>query len=387
MHNIIPAPQQGSFGLAVDGRSGKCAYYGVSGYGSTPYLIVKCVSNGENIPVQSGRTFTIDGQSLSVNDIVVLKDQLIHSQNGVWSVQDAAWTRYTGYSTSANWQAPAIVLANSGTANAGKFFQCDGYPVGFVVNTHTIEFKENSALTNIGDSTHFTVPAGVTQVFVTGCGAGGNGYAGTANGAGGGGGGGGELCVRYPLTVVPGTTYTIGVGAGVNATIGAIFSLAKGSNATSQAGGAGGNSGGSTTTYAVGVKVAGAAGGAGSANETVNGSTGGSITGAPILMGGNGFLQGTSGTGSATASGHGGGGGGSLGGGSAGGQSRTGGTAGYWGSAGQGGQGGRADGGTTGWWGNGGSGLSTGGYGGGGGGGSNTGTGGTGGYAVLIIEW
>ncbi|MFY0742168.1 glycine-rich domain-containing protein [Solibacillus silvestris] len=60
----------------------------------------------------------------------------------------------------------------------------------------------------------WTVPVGVTEVYLTGCGGGGSGASATNTTAGGGSGGGAHYVEYYPLTVVPGQTYTITVGKG-----------------------------------------------------------------------------------------------------------------------------------------------------------------------------
>jgi len=88
----------------------------------------------------------------------------------------------------------------------------------------------------------WTCPAGVTQIYVSACaggggGAGGGGYGQTYGAGGGGGGGAGTFLIMHPLTVTPGMTYTIGIGAGGNA----------GTGGTSGNGGNSGVSGGSTT--------------------------------------------------------------------------------------------------------------------------------------------
>ena len=59
----------------------------------------------------------------------------------------------------------------------------------------------------------FTVPSGVTTVFITGCGAGGGGGGGSYN-AGGAGGGVGQQVIKYPLTVNAGQAYAVTIGQG-----------------------------------------------------------------------------------------------------------------------------------------------------------------------------
>lgn len=93
----------------------------------------------------------------------------------------------------------------------------------------------------------WTSPAGVTQVWISGCGGGGGGGRGTA----GGGGQAGQAVVNYPFTVTAETQYTVTVGtggagrgttgsggAGGSSAFGSL-SLAGGNFGTTSAGGAG----------------------------------------------------------------------------------------------------------------------------------------------------
>ncbi len=80
-------------------------------------------------------------------------------------------------------------------------------------------FGFSQRLTFTSASTAWTAPDGVPAVLACGCGAGGGGAAGgggTAGGSagGGGGGGGGAIWQCYTVAIVPGTSYTIVVGAG-----------------------------------------------------------------------------------------------------------------------------------------------------------------------------
>lgn len=119
----------------------------------------------------------------------------------------------------------------------------------------------------------FTVPAGVTTIYVTAVGGGGGGAIGSMDINGGGGGGGGAATYMQPFTVTAGSSHAITVGSG-------------GAGNTGGAGGTGGiTSVGTLVTCAGGVGGAingagGAAGGAGGANgagasANFNGGTGG----------------------------------------------------------------------------------------------------------------
>ena len=64
----------------------------------------------------------------------------------------------------------------------------------------------------------FVVPQGVTEIYISGCGAGGSGQKGAKNDTGGLGGKAGEFVIRERVVVNPGETFTINVGTG-NTTI------------------------------------------------------------------------------------------------------------------------------------------------------------------------
>jgi hypothetical protein len=203
----------------------------------------------------------------------------------------------------------------------------------------------------------FTVPSGVTTIYVSGCGGGGGGGGGGRKpttsefGGGGGGGGAGQHTIKQQLTVTPGESIAITIGG-------------AGSGGVTNSGASGniGTSGGNTVVGAY-ITLTGGTGGTGGGGGV--GEAGGS-GGAGYPAGSYG-TDGTAGTGSsAQGSGNGGSGASSPFGGGGGAPRST--------SAGSAGGivGGNA-----------------GGYGGGGGGGS-TGTGGTGGNGsagIVIIEW
>lgn len=87
----------------------------------------------------------------------------------------------------------------------------------------------------------FTVPASVTQIFVTGSGQGGCGYQASACYGGGGGGSGGHV-ENMPITVTPGTSYPVTI-QGVTS-LGSLSTLTKGQDATGRTGASGGSPGG-----------------------------------------------------------------------------------------------------------------------------------------------
>ncbi|ATM86672.1 hypothetical protein [Yersinia frederiksenii] len=129
-----------------------------------------------------------------------------------------------------------------------------------------------TARANLGVSPHgfsrftsngsFTVPAGVTQIFVSGCAAGGGGGSSLATNSssfvtGGSGGGAGQPALNVPITVTPGQVIPITIGTGGtgataatnNATAGGNTQLGTGGVLLNLAGGSPGQVGGGGTAY------------------------------------------------------------------------------------------------------------------------------------------
>lgn len=159
----------------------------------------------------------------------------------------------------------------------------------------------------------FTVPVGVTQIFVTavGGGAGGGGGGGntSSGGAGGGGGGGqGQQTVKQAITVAPAQVLTITIGAAGNGASGGTSGGTTGST-----GGAGGNTTLTGSSPTVSITMTGGSPGSGGVGNSGTGITasgaggqsgagstigGGSTGGAPSVAGGT--LPGSGGSGGAT---------------------------------------------------------------------------------------
>jgi hypothetical protein len=121
----------------------------------------------------------------------------------------------------------------------------------------------------------FMVPAGVSTVYLTGCGAGGGGGGGggfVASGSGGGGGGGaGQSMIREAVTVTPGQVYIVTIGAGGSA----------GGGGSVGANGQNGGAGGATSFGALVTLVGGgsATGGGGTSGSGGPGGAGGNFGG------------------------------------------------------------------------------------------------------------
>ena len=80
-----------------------------------------------NVDITTGGEMTIDGVSVSIGQLVFLKDQTDAKENGFYEVQSGAWNRYTGYTTSAPTAFKhKLVFVKAGTANKGKVFYLNG---------------------------------------------------------------------------------------------------------------------------------------------------------------------------------------------------------------------------------------------------------------------
>ncbi len=80
-----------------------------------------------NVDIATGGEMTIDGVSVSIGQLVFLKDQTDAKENGFYEVQSGAWNRYAGYTSSV----PAafrnkLISVNAGTTNKGKVFYLNG---------------------------------------------------------------------------------------------------------------------------------------------------------------------------------------------------------------------------------------------------------------------
>lgn len=128
-----------------------------------------------------------------------------------------------------------------------------------------------------------TIPAGITNILVTGRGGSGGGGGGAgggggstatpARGGGGGSSGGATISRNIPLVVTPGTTYTITIGAAGTLGTGGAGAVANAAGATGTAGNNGGN-GGNSTFDTLWTFYGGAAGQGGSAGSLAAAGTG-----------------------------------------------------------------------------------------------------------------
>ncbi|MEI9569425.1 hypothetical protein V5080_03450 [Atlantibacter hermannii] len=147
--------------------------------------------------------------------------------------------------------------------------------------TAQVEAQLNLGMTPRGQvsfssSASFTVPDGVYKIYASGCGGGGGGGGGGGNpttgssGGGGGGGGAGNIAINQSVTVVPGQTYTVTIGARGNGGANSGSSGSDGKNGTA----------GGTTSFGSLLTLSGGGAGLGGVSGG-NPSPGGGFGGAP----------------------------------------------------------------------------------------------------------
>lgn len=184
------------------------------------YYQVRLASTGTNIPLTNvAAGFSIDSVVLANNDLVLLKDQAVSSENGVYQVGlSGPPNRASGATTFGDLNNMAVIV-NSGTVNANDtFFQ----------NTVLTSFAGQSwAAAPTAKS--LAIPADITTISVLACGGGGGGggaggvpfSAGSPGGGGGGAGGSGATIFNVNIPVTPGETITVELGKGGSRALGA----------------------------------------------------------------------------------------------------------------------------------------------------------------------
>jgi hypothetical protein len=235
----------------------------------------------------------VDGITIATNQKILIKDQTVTTDNGVYVVQASGTpVRDTAYDTYAELNFAGVTVT-SGTVNAGR------------------SYFQNNYLTSLSDAQSwsrsstqsFTVPANVNfiqmDILAAGGGGGSGGGGGTViSGLGGGGGGGGGTVKSINVAVTPGDIIAVTTGKGGDA---GIHSASRG---TGTAGGDGGDSYVYIVATRTTFKCTGGGGGhAGTGATGGSGTSAGGTAGVAIGFGGSGGAGGAGATGTAAVAG------------------------------------------------------------------------------------
>ena len=106
---------------------------------------VRAGSTG-NIDLATGGPLTIDGVAVIAGDRVLVKDQTLPAQNGLYQVNAGAWTRVLDADTALELEG-AAVFVEEGTANANKMFTQTAD--NFVLGTDPVTWVLFSAATSL----------------------------------------------------------------------------------------------------------------------------------------------------------------------------------------------------------------------------------------------
>lgn len=153
------------------------AYVDAIAQGLTYADAVDCASTGTNITLSG--TQTIDGVFAGTGSRVLLKDQTLPRQNGIWIAATTAWARSTDLATGS--QASGVsVLVSAGTINLGSGFVCNslstadtvgddagttGDDLTFVQYTAGVTITAGSGLTKTGNDLSVNVDNITLRIF------------------------------------------------------------------------------------------------------------------------------------------------------------------------------------------------------------------------------
>src|SRR3990167_10480754 len=80
------------------------------------------VASIANIDLTTGGLLTIDGVTLVADDRVLVKNQTVGSENGIYSAETTAWIRTDDFDESGEIISGSIIAVQEGTGNADNLF-------------------------------------------------------------------------------------------------------------------------------------------------------------------------------------------------------------------------------------------------------------------------
>ncbi len=113
---------------------------------------VRVASTGFNIDITTGGFLTVDGETLVLDDRVLLKDQTDPIENGIYLAKVGTWVRAADHSTTTvgGVNGGYVVLISAGVLNGNRTFRLDGL-VTITVDTDPATYSSSGG-SGIGDA-------------------------------------------------------------------------------------------------------------------------------------------------------------------------------------------------------------------------------------------
>lgn len=83
---------------------------------------------------------TIDGVSVIAGDIVLVKNQSVASQNGVYTASSSSWTRHSSLNSSSDYSSNFVVYVQSGDSSEQTLWSGAVSSTGFTLGTTNLYF-------------------------------------------------------------------------------------------------------------------------------------------------------------------------------------------------------------------------------------------------------
>jgi hypothetical protein len=323
--SAIPAPTyayQWQRGVTnISGATNSTYVIQADDYNNTLRCVVTATNAGGSAAAASANTVTVPAQAPANTAVptvsgTVTVGSTLTSTTGTWTGTPTPTFTYQWQQNTSNISGATNSTYVIQAADAGSTLRCvvtATNPGGSAAanSANTVVVPGQAQFTTAGTFS-WTAPAGVTSVCVVAVGGGGGGVSTISGGNGGGGGG---LGWKNNIAVVPGTSYTVTVGAGGTSSSSAASSTNGGQSlfidAATVAGNGGGRATSATASTAVGGTFVGDGGGnGGRGSRSISTATAGGGGGAGGYAGAGGQASAGSQTGSTGLGGGGGGGGG-----------------------------------------------------------------------------
>ena len=111
------------------------------------------VASTANVNIATGGLLTVDGVTLVAGNRVLLKNQTVTTENGIYSAGSGGWARVTDANSASNIQAGMAVWVNEGTANGDSRWVLttnDNIVVGTTALTFTKDFQASDIVAGAG---------------------------------------------------------------------------------------------------------------------------------------------------------------------------------------------------------------------------------------------